>query len=112
MGRSYEGDINGKFWFGVQDTACIEKYGGTATGLSCWNGCGCLVEEGDNDGDFCECHDSAEAHEELAGEAPMIEHSRVILQITKQQFEQVAVPWMLANEDVKKYIKKWTFSTE
>lgn len=29
MGREYAGDINGKFWFGIQDSDAPSKFGGT-----------------------------------------------------------------------------------
>jgi hypothetical protein len=30
MGRYYTGDINGKFWFAVQDSDCASRFGGQA----------------------------------------------------------------------------------
>ena len=27
MGRFYNGDINGKFWFGMQDSNCADRFG-------------------------------------------------------------------------------------
>ena len=42
MGRWYNGNINGKFWFGIQDSCCIEELGGVVENPERnWNGCGC-----------------------------------------------------------------------
>ena len=42
MGRYYSGNINGKFWFGIQNSNCIEDLGGTVEEESYeWQGCRC-----------------------------------------------------------------------
>ena len=62
MGRFYDGDIQGKFWFGIQDSNDIEK-------LVCivgkeyysWKCCHCSAEIETND--FCnDCYESKEEH--------------------------------------------------
>jgi len=113
MGRWYEGDINGKFWFGVQDTSSIEKYGGEVEQDFEWNGCRCCAEE-DCEDDYCDCYDSYEAHkEDLDGEEPEVQESGdVKLSITKAKFEEIAVPWLQSNEDLKQYIKEIVYKEE
>ena len=39
MGRYYYGDINGKFWFGVQSSTDASNFGGEAEELYCWSCC-------------------------------------------------------------------------
>lgn len=113
MGRFYYGDINGKFWFGVQDSTSIEKYGGTAEQEFEWNGCGCCAEE-DCEDDHCDCYDSYEAHkEDLDDEEPAIEaNDNANFSITKAKFEEVALPWLRENADLQQHIKIMEFETE
>jgi len=48
MGRYYSGDINGKFWFGVQDSNAIEQLGGVVEEpILKWDGCDCDYDEGE-----------------------------------------------------------------
>lgn len=62
MGRFYGGDIEGKFWFGVQSSDDIS----TLLNISCesnyiWKVCGCVAEI--NDYDYCDdCYSSKEQH--------------------------------------------------
>jgi hypothetical protein len=76
MGRFYSGDIEGKFWFGVQSSDDISNL------VSCkyqeylyWEGCGCTIENEDDVWKFCEedceedcedvyCHECFENKEE------------------------------------------------
>lgn len=65
MGRFYTGDIEGKFWFGVQDSDDVEKLV-NITGYTyySWNVCHCTAEM---DEDYCkQCYDSKEEHIEAA----------------------------------------------
>lgn len=39
MGRYYWGDINGKFWFGIQSSTDAENFGAVAQEFYCWDCC-------------------------------------------------------------------------
>jgi len=62
MGRFYSGDIEGKFWFGVQSSNDISNL----INISCetdyiWKVCSCIAEI--NDYDYChDCYSSKEQH--------------------------------------------------
>ena len=113
MGRWYYGDINGKFWFGTQDSCCIEKYGGVAEQEFEWNGCHCCAEE-DCEDDHCDCYDSYEAHKaDLDDEEPEIQETESAnFSITKAKFEEIAVPWLRENADLQQHMKQMEFETE
>jgi len=112
MGRWYNGNIHGKYWTGVQDTACIEKYGGTIESVFEWNGCGCCAEE-DCEDTYCSgCYDSYEAHEaDVDGEEPEVQETDNYsnMSITKEDFETTAVAWLRENEHLKKHVKRMEF---
>ena len=68
MGRFYDGDIQGKFWFGIQDSDDIEKLV-TITGQEyySWKCCHCSAEI--ETSDFCnDCYESKEEHIETVKE--------------------------------------------
>ena len=63
MGRFYSGDINGKFWFGVQSTYCMEEYGATFDKQYEFAFCRCCADGEDDGTYFCQdCFDSREEH--------------------------------------------------
>ena len=65
MGRFYDGDIQGKFWFGIQDSDDVENLV-TITGNTyySWCVCHCVAEI---DEDYCrQCYDSKEEHIDAA----------------------------------------------
>ena len=68
MGRFYDGDIEGKFWFGVQDSSDIENLISiTPHVYFSWKVCGCSTDN-DND-EYCkDCYASKEEHIEDAVE--------------------------------------------
>ena len=62
MGRFYSGDIEGKFWFGIQDSNDVENLV-TITGNTeySWHACNCVAEIEDDD--YCrQCYGSKEEH--------------------------------------------------
>ena len=66
MGRFYDGDIQGKFWVGVQDSDDVENLVNIKPNIGySWHACNCVAEI-----DCCEyckyCYDSKEAHIEAA----------------------------------------------
>jgi hypothetical protein len=69
MGRFYDGDIKGKFWFGVQDSEDIENLVNVTPNIEySWHACNCVAEI--NSCEYCRyCYDSKEAHIEEAIEA-------------------------------------------
>lgn len=73
MGRYYRGDINGKFWFGIQssdDAACL---GVTPEHQYEYYGCGCYVDLGEevNVSSYCgSCYDSLSEHQQDSQEQP------------------------------------------
>ena len=66
MGRFYSGDIEGKFWFGVQSSDDISElvtYIPNNTNSYIWKSCGCYVDEEVPEGKYCKgCYDSIESH--------------------------------------------------
>jgi hypothetical protein len=66
MGRFYDGDIQGKFWFGVQDSDDIENLVNVKSGMYYgWRVCNCFAEIDCHE--YCkDCYDSKEAHIESA----------------------------------------------
>ena len=69
MGRFYEGDINGKFWFGIQDSNDVEKLVTIDSHIYyAWKACNCVAEI--DCMDYCrECYETKEEHIEAAIEA-------------------------------------------
>ena len=75
MGRYYYGDIQGKFWFGVQSSDDASYFGVEPEYLHEFRDCGCHIEiyEEKHDGLtndlYCtECFSSLEEHREAVGE--------------------------------------------
>jgi len=65
MGRFYYGDIQGKFWFGIQDSNDVENLVtiNANTDYS-WKACNCCAEL---DEDYCrQCYETKEQHIEAA----------------------------------------------
>ena len=64
MGRFYSGDINGKFWFGIQSSDDISNLLDIDTEMVCeWYGCGCMFHDDNNDNnednEYCiECYNN------------------------------------------------------
>ena len=73
MGRFYCGDIEGKFWFGVQNSDDICNLVNIEPNICySWKVCHCVAELDDDDDDdnvFCKyCYETKEAHIEAARE--------------------------------------------
>lgn len=68
MGRYYDGDIKGKFWFGIQDSDDIENLVNITPNIEyAWKACNCCAEV---DEDYCrQCYETKEEHIEAAVEA-------------------------------------------
>ena len=68
MGRFYDGDIQGKFWFGIQDSSDIENLITiTPQVYYAWKCCHCFAEI--DSSDYCkDCHESKDEHIEAATE--------------------------------------------
>lgn len=68
MGRFYDGDIQGKFWFGIQDSGDIENLiNVTPQVYYSWKCCNCSVEIDIDTSDYCkDCHESKDEHIEAA----------------------------------------------
>jgi hypothetical protein len=67
MGRWYFGDIEGKFWFGVQCSCPMDKFGATDKAMFEYCCCSCSCE--DDDDDYCSgCYGSKEEHLEAIHE--------------------------------------------
>ena len=50
MGRFYSGDIEGKFWFGVQDSNDIENLVNITPNIEyAWKACNCFAEIDDEE---------------------------------------------------------------
>ena len=62
MGRFYSGDIEGKFWVGVQDSDDIENLVNITPNIEyAWKACNCFAEIDDEDYCSC-CYDTKEDH--------------------------------------------------
>ena len=63
MGRYYSGDINGKFWFGCQNSLDAETFGVPVIEVIYFEECGCKVVNFEDK--FCtKCYESQEKHYE------------------------------------------------
>ena len=73
MGRFYNGDIEGKFWFGVQDSNDIENLVTITSATEyAWKVCNCVAEDSD---EYCKCcYDSKEDHINDAVEQDEYDH--------------------------------------
>jgi hypothetical protein len=69
MGRFYDGDIQGKFWFGIQDSNDVENLVTIDPNTYySWKACNCVAEIDDDN--YCrQCYNSVDEHIELAIEA-------------------------------------------
>ena len=62
MGRYYYGDINGKFWFGIQGSGDARHFDAGEIVNHHFHVCGCVVENPHEEA-FCEdCYESLEEH--------------------------------------------------
>ena len=66
MGRFYDGDIQGKFWFGIQDSGDIENLITISPHVYySWRVCNCVAEI--DTSDYCnDCYESKDEHIEAA----------------------------------------------
>jgi hypothetical protein len=97
MGRFYNGDINGKFWFGVQSSDDISNLLDIDSEMVCeWYGCGCTLHDDNNeDNEFCiECYNNKEdfllnASEEMEADGssvPYHETNEIVYYISSSQY--------------------------
>ena len=97
MGRFYNGDINGKFWFGVQSSDDISNLLDIDSEMVCeWYGCGCTLHDDNNeDNEFCiECFNNKEdfllnASEEMEADGssvPYHETNEIVYYISSSQY--------------------------
>jgi hypothetical protein len=109
MGRYYNGNINGKFWFGVQCSFPMEKFGATDKEHYEYYCC-CCHREDDDEADYCQsCYESKEEHLEAMLEDEIDEeecftdeeqHSDC--EITKENFEEQGLPFLQEHEELWK----------
>jgi hypothetical protein len=97
MGRFYNGDINGKFWFGVQSSDDISNILDIDSEMVCeWYGCGCTLHDDNNeDNEYCiECFNNKEdfllnASEEMEADGssvPYHETNEIVYYISSSQY--------------------------
>jgi hypothetical protein len=97
MGRFYNGDINGKFWFGVQSSDDISNILDIDSEMVCeWYGCGCTLHDDNNeDNEFCiECYNNKEdfllnASEEMEADGSSVlyhETNEIVYYISSSQY--------------------------
>ena len=97
MGRFYNGDINGKFWFGVQSSDDISNLLDIDSEMVCeWYGCGCTLHDDNNeDNEFCiECFNNKEdfllnASEEMEADGSSVlyhETNEIVYYISSSQY--------------------------
>jgi hypothetical protein len=108
MGREYFGDIEGKFWFAVQSSNDADYFGGQYSFPHRFYGCGCIVENMENN--YCkDCFRCFDEHYEHYTEFDEIEEEggvtdkNLIYQdknVCQYQFKKENLP------NVKKILKK------
>ena len=78
MGRYYDGDIQGKFWFGVQDSDDVKNLVTIASNdYYSWKVCNCAAEI--NDYTYCNnCYGNISEHIEAASEEEEYEDEEVL----------------------------------
>jgi len=97
MGRFYNGDINGKFWFGVQSSDDISNLLDINSEMVCeWYGCGCTLHDVNNeDNEYCiECFNNKEdfllnASEDMEADdssVPYRETNEIVYYISSSQY--------------------------
>ena len=98
FGNSIEGNMD-------IDLDDLWKYGFEWEQDYIWSGCSCAFEEGDEE-DYCHrCYESAQEHEEENEEPPDIhEDCTRSVEIDRDKFTEVCVPWLLENQHIKKYV--------
>ena len=106
MGRYYYGDIEGKYWFGVQNTFSMNKFGATDKERYEYAYCSCSC---DKDDDYCSgCFESKEEHlEAIHEDEPDVddcvrETSQSDFEITKEDFEKQGLPFLQKHEELWK----------
>ena len=121
MGRYYHGDIQGKFWFGVQSSSDASHFGVEPTQMYTFYGCGCSCELSSNESSsnesssihssvYCEnCYDSYEDHlretsDERDSEQVYQEDSEICYDFKKSDIDSV-------KKELKKLEKYSTFLT-
>jgi hypothetical protein len=97
MGRFYSGDINGKFWFGIQSSYDISNLLEIEPNLVLeWYGCRCTLHDDNNEDDkYCvECFNSEEEFLAAAAddmkmdnsENPYYETNEIVYDISSSQY--------------------------
>ena len=125
MGRFYQGDIYGKFWFAVQSSGSMEDYGAIeqATRFE-YKICGCQCES-QRRKSYCEdCYDSYQEHltEVREQDDDDDDDDKVCFQedttggewiYDLETFEEQGIPFIEKNKDLfNKYIKNITFDED
>ena len=107
MGRYYNGDIEGKFWCGVQCSCPMDKFGATDKAMFEYCCCSCSCE--DDDDDYCSgCYGSKEEHkaaileEEGEYEDCVRDANTSSCEITKEDFEEKGLPFLQKHEELWK----------
>ena len=96
MGRFYWGDIEGKFWFGVQSSSDVENLLNITSqpGSLIWHGCGCVVDFDQKNDEFCkDCYESKEAFLDEMGEdfdeEPYFEEQVIVYQLYEEHLDEL-----------------------
>ena len=96
MGREYGGDIEGKFWFGVQgsdDIGNLVNIEPLPQSLT-WHGCGCTVDFDEKNDLYCKnCYESKEAFLDEMGEDfdedPYFEEQVIVYQLYEEHLDEL-----------------------
>jgi hypothetical protein len=138
MGRYYYGNINGKFWFGIQSSAPLDEYGGREIGCECFfRSCHCQCDDQEysedntplND-DYCQnCFKSLEEHKKAVADEYKEDHpdeepdeedlylwefgNMYNWEITRDEFKEHCEEHIERNKKwFHKYIKSMTFDKD
>ena len=124
MGRYYNGNINGKFWFGVQSSDAMEKYGAVEQKHNFqYKICGCCCDDEPQEKDYCErCFNSYKDHikevrdecdEDRVTECFEEDESGCDWLYDKDMFEDQGLPFIEEHKDLfNKYIETITFDED
>jgi len=127
MGRWYHGNIHGKFWFGVQSSDAMEKYGAVEGQHEfMFQVCSCFCCECDqtpDEKDYCEdCYESYEDHikevrdewdDDSITECFVEDESNGNWSYDRDVFEEKGLPFIQEHEELfNKYIESITFDED
>jgi len=124
MGRYYSGHINGKFWFSIQSSDAMEKYGAVMQSQNFqYKVCGCCCDGLPDEEDYCAgCYESYEDHiKEVRDETDDDNDTECFQEdesgcdwlYDRDMFEDQGLPFIQEHEELfNKFIESITFDED